>query len=229
MPIPLYLAMSAAEMGCCRQMPEKTAWMACHFSPSGPGLTNLPPTLSPGSLLILDDSTPIQGHDAAQVCQILANTVEQLKCSGVLLDFERPPTEASLAMAAKIAALPRPVCVAADYAKDLDCPVFLPPVPLLKTVEDYLQPWQGRTVLLEAALSGSNITVTSDGMSEASFWQGPQGPHFDPELCCHYSIAVDQNQAQFRLNRTREDLDLLLARAAEAGVRAAIGLFQEFA
>ena len=72
MPIAHYLAMTAAEMAGNSVLPDRMAWMACHFSPSGVGLSNLPHWLPPGSLLILDDSTPIHDHDPQRVASELS-------------------------------------------------------------------------------------------------------------------------------------------------------------
>ena len=66
-----YLAMTAAEMMGGAPLPGKTAWMACHFSPYSTGLCNLPAALPPGSLLILNDRTPIHGHDPERICREL--------------------------------------------------------------------------------------------------------------------------------------------------------------
>ena len=63
MAIAPFLAMTGAEMRNNSFLPEKIAWMACHFSPYGLGLSNLPRSLPPGSLLMVDDITPIGKHD----------------------------------------------------------------------------------------------------------------------------------------------------------------------
>ena len=62
-----YLAMTAGEIRGASVLPRRTGWLSCHFSPSGVGLSNLPVALPPGSLLILDDSTPMDGHDPEQI------------------------------------------------------------------------------------------------------------------------------------------------------------------
>ena len=58
MAIAPFLAMTAAEMQNSSQLPPKIAWMACHFSPYGLGLSNLPKELPSDSLLMVDDITP---------------------------------------------------------------------------------------------------------------------------------------------------------------------------
>ena len=48
MAIGRYFAMTAAEIRGCSALPAGIAWMACHFSPYGTGLSNLPPELPEG-------------------------------------------------------------------------------------------------------------------------------------------------------------------------------------
>ena len=130
MAIQTFLAMTGAEIGISPLLPPEIAWMACQFSPYGTGLSNLPRQLPPGSLLILDDMTPIRGHDPALICDQLAELTAVLKCSGILLDFQHPDCAETAALAKYLTeALPCPVAVSEPYAAELDCPVFLPPVP----------------------------------------------------------------------------------------------------
>ena len=82
MAITPFLAMTATEMYRNTSLPEKTAWMACHFSPYGLGLSNLPKELPPGSLLIVDDITPPHGHDPVFIAEQLIGCVDQFQCSG---------------------------------------------------------------------------------------------------------------------------------------------------
>ena len=84
MAIPLYLAMTAREFRICKTVPANMAWMACHFSPYGTGLSNLPTSLPPGSMIILNDRTPICGHDpeliAAQLKELLKSCMLPAFC-----------------------------------------------------------------------------------------------------------------------------------------------------
>ena len=45
MGLPLYLAMTAAELSAAEALPRKMAYMACHFSLYGTGLSNIPEQL----------------------------------------------------------------------------------------------------------------------------------------------------------------------------------------
>lgn len=229
MAIVLHLAMTAAEFTACSPLPGHIAWMACHFSPYGTGITNLPKHLPPGSLLILNDRTPVCGHDPALVAQTLDTLVKRLKCGGILLDFQRPGCEQTNRIAAEIAKLPCPVAVSELYAGALDCPVFLPPVPLHQPLADHLAPWQGREVWLEAALDSLQITVTEKGSEYTPLpWEAePEIRFTDGCLHCGYTTTIQPGLARFSLHRTRPMLNSLLTEAEKLGVTHAVGLYQQ--
>jgi DNA-binding NarL/FixJ family response regulator len=71
-----FLAMTAAEIRNISVFPGKIAWMACHFSPFGLGLSNLPRALPVGSLLMVDDVTPPRRHDPVFIAEQIS-AVEQ--------------------------------------------------------------------------------------------------------------------------------------------------------
>lgn len=224
-----YLAMTAGEILSSTGLPEGLAYMACHFSPYATGLSNLPRELPPGTLLILNDRTPIHGHDPALVCAQLEDTVQKLRCSGVLLDFQRPDCPELQALCQKVAALPCPVAVSHLYAGELSCPVFLPPPPLHQPLEEHLAPWQGRQIWLEAATDAEEITVTPEGSGFRPLPPQPQAEacFVEDALCCRYRIAISSDAITFRLFRTREDVDALLKKAHSLGVSQAVGLYQD--
>lgn len=225
-----FLAMTAAEIEKCTDFPPAIAWMACHFSPYSTGLSNLPKALPTGSLLILNDRTPIHGHEREVIAAQLTECVENLKCAGLLLDFQHPGCEETAALAAFLAdTLSFPVAVSAQYAENLTCPVFLPPLPHHMTLEDYISPWQERQIWLEAALDGEIITLTESGAHIAPLPPGEvfSGGHREEVLHCHYHIVLSDEDARFTLWRTREDLNALLDTAQVLGVTHAVGLYQE--
>ena len=163
-----FLAMTAAEIRGTETLLPKTAWMACHFSPYSTGLSNLPKALPPGSMVILDDITPIHRHDSETIAAQLRPRLDALKCSGVLLDFQRPGYEEAELLAERLSeALPCPVGVSALYGRGLNCPVFLPPAPLDVSLANYLAPWNSREIWLELALDGEIITLTPAGATTA--------------------------------------------------------------
>ncbi len=226
MPSALYLAMTAAEIGTNSPLPARLAWMACHFSPYGTGLSNLPQVLPEGSMLIVNDLTPVGNHSPeAIVCQ-LQDVIQGFGCSRILLDFQRPGDARTREIAEVIVReLPCPVAVSECYAEGLPCPVFLPPVPLWKTAGEYIKPWSGREIWLEAALDAAQITVTEKG---STFLPCPAQeiplPHLDTDLCCHYGIELTDSAAVFTLQRTEEDLQRLLEKEQ---IACFVGLYQE--
>lgn len=225
-----YLAMTAAEFQNCPQPPEHTGWMACHFSPYGTGLSNLPQTLPEGGMLILNDRTPISGHDHLLITNQLVERIQTLPCSCVLLDFEREGVDETAALVRQLSgALPCPVGVSASYAHESGGPVFLPPVPPETPIEVYLAPWKGRELWLEAALNSSLIILTETGalVSSLSAEGCPDCIHQDPALHCHYGISLSQDAIRFTLYRTQDDLRSLLKAAQALGVTQAVGLWQE--
>ena len=230
MAIQPFLAMTGAEISISAQLPPKIAWMACQFSPYGTGLSNLPRQLPPASLLILDDMTPIRGHDPTLIKAQLAERAAALKCSGILLDFQRPDCEETAALVRHLAtALPCPVGVSQLYAEGLDCPVFLPPVSPNVSLARHIAPWSGRELWLEIALDGEVITLTEKGATTAPLPPGEPLPdgHPEPNLHCHYHAELTDREARFTLWRTLEDLEELLEEAERLGIALGVGLFQE--
>lgn len=225
-----FLAMTAAEMKNISSFPGEVAWMACHFSPYGLGLSNLPGSLPPGSLLILNDRTPIHGHDPRLIAQQLGECAAHLGCCGVLLDFQRSK-EAETAELVKILsdALPCPVGVSEMYAEGVDCPVFLSPVPPSVALQSHLAPWKGREIWLETAMEGEIITLTEQGaeVTPLPCFEKKFDGFAEDKLHCHYQIQFEDDSARFTLWRTREDLEGLLNEGAQCGITAAVGLYQE--
>lgn len=229
MAIVRFLAMTAGELAQGGRMPERMAWMACHVSPYGRGLSNLPEALPPGSLLMVDDRNPIQGHDGKAICRQIEACVARFSCAGVLLDFQRPGNREAEALAALLdGALPCPLGVSALYGKGRQCAVCLPPPPCHVPLTDHLAPWQGQEVWMELAMEGQTILLTKSGAKFAPLCPpGPQVPFREERLHCHYAISPESAQVRFTLRRTREDLDALEQEAQALGVTKTLGLWQE--
>lgn len=231
MPIAHYLAMTAAEMAGNSAFPRHAAWMACHFSPSGVGLSNLPNWLPPGCLLILDDSTPIHDHVPERIASELSGCMEKFQCAGLLLDFQRPGEAQTRELIAHLCeALPSPVVVSDVYAEGLDCPVFLSPVAPDETMASRLALWRGREVWLDTTMEGLEIVLTEKGAKSATLphQKYPDCGLEDRLLHCHYRISLSENSAVFTLWRTKSDISAQLEEAEALGVTAAVGLYQEF-
>jgi len=230
MGIPLFLAMTAAELQNTVDVPSHPAWMACHFSAYGTGLSNIPRRLPPGSMLMLNDRTPICGHDPELVAQTLCDTAQDLECDSILLDFQRKDcNELFKVIGTVLARASCPVGVSTLYAVDFDCPVLIPPIPPQVFPEEALAPWKGRELWLEVSSEGTEIAVTEEGSRYT-----PLPHHFprktahkDSELHCHYEITVKEDRVLFQLGRTPEDQSTLLNAVKELGVTHALGLWQE--
>lgn len=229
MSLPLYLALTAAEFDRCDSLPEKAAYMACHFSPYGTALSNLPRVLPEGSLLILNDRIPVCGHDPDAICKQLSDTVDNFKCDGVLLDFQRSGDPRTAAIANAVAAsLPCPVAVTEAYAEGLSCPVFLSP-PLHLPLEQCISKWDQRKIWLELSLSMQTVTVTESGSQFGPLLPAEDFPQFfeAEKQCCRYYINVSETQIQFTLFQTPDCLKALIKKAEALGIARAVGLYQE--
>lgn len=222
----VFLAVTEKEMEEIK--PKNTAFLSCHFSPYSKGLSNLPTFLPPGSLLLLDDSMPADGHDPKVVRKQLEICVKNFSIKGVLLDFQNLPTEEGRRMAALLAgSLPCPVAVTPAYAKALGCPVFLPPPPVNQALQDYLAPWRKQGVYLEIAPEGLLLTVTEQGCRSGRIPPVYDLPMKNKHLQCHYRTEVFPEKAVFTLCRNKEDLQALVRKAENLGVLGTVGLYWE--
>lgn len=230
MVLPLYLAMTAAEISRAAELPGRTAYMACHFSPYSTGLSGFPDTLPASSILILNDRTPVQGHDPGLIASQLLQATQDLHTDSVLLDFQRPDNPLTAAVTRAILdTLSCPVSVSEFYARDLSCAVFLAPPALDCPLSKYLSAWNGREIWLEAALDSARITITEEGSNYAPLFppETPEPSHHAQQLHCRYHLSVTENAAQFTLFRTYNELSSLLEEAEQLGVTRAVGLYQE--
>ncbi len=227
MDFPIYLAMTAAEFSSCRALPPKIAYMACHFSPYGTGLSNFPPALPEGSMLILNDRTPIAGHDPDTVAAQLREIAEKQQISRLLLDFQRPDSPALSQLIPKILeAVPCPVGISSLYARH-GAAVLLPPV-LEVQMEEYFSPWQDYEIWLELALGRSCRRVDGQGCHPCPVpADDGEKSFFDERLCCQYHVTVEPDHGDFLLFDTPETLSKKLEKAEQAGAKLAIGLYQE--
>lgn len=223
MEIALYTAMTAAEFEKSKGISFKMAWMACHFSSYGTGLSNIPKQLPPGSLLIVNDRTPICGHDPALIASQLAETVEELKCSGILLDFQRPGADA---VAEAVSTLSYKVAMPPAYAKELRCAVFLPPPPLTLPLAAHIAPWEGREIWLEAVTEQSCIRVSTEGSREIEETPFPC-PHVDETLHCRHGMDIQPNHIDFHLHRDLDQLSALMEEGKTLGITQYVGLYQQ--
>lgn len=229
MGLPLYLAMTEAEIRGSTRVPSDLAYMACHFSPYSTGLSNCPGYLPEGSLLILNDRTPISGHDPVRIAQELCMAAGKFSCRGILIDFQRPEEEQLHDVVRHICRnAPCRVGVSHLYALEADCAVFLPPVPPDTVLDDYFASWNGREIWLDISPEGTVISLNENGSRTEPLPLAlcPDSGFTEPNLHCHYRIETDR-EARFTLFRTQEDLLDLIADAERKGVTLCAGLFQE--
>lgn len=230
MTLPIYLAMTDAEMRECSTLPAHSAYMACHFSPYGTGICNLPTELPAGSMLILNDRIPVRHHDPEVILAQLNSLLEEITFCALLLDFQRQDCPQSFAIAKYLTEkLPLPVGVTQHYARDLDCPVFVETPALHVPISEHLKPWNGRNIWLDAALYAVNYRVDKSGCTQAACNRSADPlPHHDEQLYCHYRIRQETDHVTFTLQRTAEDMHALLSEGQDMGVTMAIGLYQEW-
>ena len=227
MEIARYFAMTADEFTQAANLPGKKAWMACHFSPYSTSLSNLPSHLPEGSLLMLNDSTPPSKQVAESIRKTLESAIKTNKCAGLLLDFQRSGNPKTAEIIAALLEMDCQVCVSECYAKDFDCPIFLPPTPLTIPLCEYILPYQNRQIWLDTALTCERINVTSSGSIAKPFAATEDYPFQDVRLHCHYNIRVTDESIEFILKRTKADLEALIQEAASLGIAAIVGLYQE--
>ena len=226
----LYLAMTAAEICSAVFLPSRLAWMACHFSPYSTGLSNLPEELPEGSVLMLNDITPIRGHDPNTVREQLFYALERHRCDALVLDFQRHPSEDTQTVVKYLTqAPPCPVAVSAPFAEGIPCPVLLPPCPAHVSLAEHIAPWIGRDIWLELSRGMETIEITSSGASVSSqlFSVREEAGFSEETLRCHYRCEADPGQIRFSLWRTDGDVRSLCMDGASMGIKGFLGLYQE--
>lgn len=229
MPIPCYLALTAAEFANVCPLPEKIAWMACHFSCYGTGLSNLPETLPEGSMILVNDRMPPDRHDPGKILEQLQALEEAFRPDAFLLDFQREGIALNQQIARALTeGLSCAIGVTPQYARDLSCPVFLEPPPLHMPPGKHISPWEGREIWLEAALQTEEYRITAQGCEIRTQENGPLPEPFflEESVFCRYHTAVSQDAALFTLQRTAEDWQTLLQETT--GITRAVGLYQQF-
>ena len=230
MALSIYLALTPWEYQNCPSPPEHPAWMACHFSSYGNGLSNIPEDFSTGGILMVNDRIPPEDHEPLMIAQQLLQAAEHFSPKGIILDFQRPYQQKIRDIAESILShLTCPVAVTEQYCQNWGGAVFLPPVPLGKKMEDYFRKWAGKDIWLEVTKTGEQLELTKDGCTRQPIDHLPGMDVFqDDNLFCHYSMDVTDHKAVFSLWQTQEDIVRMLEKAEAFGVSTAVGLYQEF-
>lgn len=220
-------ALTGAEFLTAGDLKGPIAWMACHFSHRGPGLSNLPERFPTGSYLILDDSQPIGAHDPVFICKQLEQWGSSHGPGGIILDLQRPGVPETKELARELTQLPWQVAVSDVYGEGFSCPVFLSAVPPHRTLAQHLQNWKGREIWLEIALETEIATVTEGGswFSYGPVTEDTRG--FFPEKSRHmcYRVETAKDRATVTMVRKKEHLPAFLEEAETLGIKKAIGLY----
>lgn len=227
MGIPQYLAMTDGEIAACARLPPRLARMGCHFSDDG--LVELPQVLPGGALLVVDDRVPMAAQDPEHILDQLAEALEKLSCTGLLLDFQQKENAPQRELVRLLAReLTVPLAAPPAYAAE-GCRLFLPPVAADQTIEEALSPWAGKKIWLDTAPAAVRLELTKQGCTRTPLPRmAASGIFKDPGLCCNYSIEPTPNGFQFTLYRDRCCIEAILEQAAAFGAELAVGLSQEW-
>lgn len=228
MGIPQYLAMTDGEIAACACLPPRLARMGCHFSDDG--LVELPQVLPGGALLVVDDRVPMAAQNPEHILDQLAEALEKLSCTGLLLDFQQKENAPQRELVRLLAReLTVPLAAPPAYAAE-GCRLFLPPVAADQTVEEALSPWAGKKIWLDTAPAAVRLELTKQGCTRTPLPRmAASGIFKDPGLCCRYSIEPTLNGGfQFTLYRDRCCIEAILEQAAAFGAELAVGLSQEW-
>ena len=228
MSLRFYLAMTDAEIRRATSLPRHLAFMACHFSPYGSGLTNIPQRLPPGSLLIVNDRVPVLNHDPELILSQLKSAVQRLKAFGILLDFQIPGnTQTERIVQTLVDGLPCPVAVSAAYGEDLTCPIFSSPLIHQRLCDSpYIK--KGRPLWLDTYQETAFYKVTPAGCSVIKDAIISGDTFFDEILQCRYSFSIEKDSVVFSLSRQTAEISGYLKAAEMAGIPIAVGLYQQF-
>lgn len=232
MSIPMYLAMTATDFSVFSILPTHMAWMSAHFSVMDRGLSNLPAALPTGSILILDDQHPWDGHSISAVLRTLQDFLQRNTLLGILLDFERPACPQTLKLAEAITVLCLDHgCTAAMpevFARHEAAAVFLPSRPHWSPKPPSL----GREIWQEVSPAPSRVRISSGKVEKevlsTLFFSRPEGrPIFtDLELLCQYYTQVRDKGIEVTLFDGPESLEQKLSLWEASGVRLAIGPYR---
>lgn len=227
MSLRLYLAMTEAEIRRAPVLPQHLAYMACHFSPYGTGLVNIPERLPPESILIVNDRVPVLSHDPVLIARQLLTAAHRLRLFGILMDLQIPnnPTTAEVVKSVT-GTLPCPVAVSELYGAELSCPVFGAP-PIYCSLSEYAQNKGSRPLWLEVHQEAVFLAISDSGCTIAPEEKFSGKSFTDDTLQCNYRYKIQKERALFHLSRQLENIPGYLRKAESLGIEVAIGLYQQ--
>ena len=199
MGIPQYLAMTDGEIAACARLPPRLARMGCHFSDDG--LVGLPQALPLGALLVVDDRVPMAAQDPEHILDQLAEALEKLSCTGLLLDFQQEENAPQRELVRLLAReLTVPLAAPPAYAAE-GCRLFLPPVAADQTIEEALSPWAGKKIWLDTARqpSGWSLQSRAARAPRCPEWQLPENSKIPG---CAAAIPLSQRPMAFSSHYT---------------------------
>ena len=230
MDIKRYIAMTGAEFSNAALLQEHPAWMACHFSPYSTGLSNLPDTLPEESMIILNDSTPLCGHDPEFIATELNYLADKCKANAFLLDFQRERTSETEDFVEQITnKLNRQVAVTEQYGTITECAVFLSCPRPCQSVAEKAALWKNRDLWLELATESETITIKKDNaIRSISSPTALSGQDFkNSSLNCRYRTEIFDKKVTITLERSVENIPGLLEEANVCGIKITVGLYQQ--
>ena len=220
-----YIAMTAEEIYTAQVLPPYIAWMACHFSPYGTGITNLPQQLPKESMVILNDRIPPNGHDK----QYIADQLNALQCSSYLLDFQRVGSSETEDLTSYLTEqLIGPVGISQPYMHCCNSPVLIDLPPHRKLIDTVAQ-LPNRELWLEVATDSALVTISESATKiEQNIAFLSEGSYFDDsKLHAKYRIQVNRDCAQFHFLRDTGHLKALMQEAQTLNIKTAVGLYQQ--
>lgn len=225
MSIPLYLAMNEEEMSRSSELPKNLAITGLCFSPEGQGLDGMPKREVPeGVLFLLEDRIPWEGQDLETVCREAASLLMRTKAFGLLLDFERSPTEETQRLAYALGQCCKELGCKIGMPKDyaVGGALFLPSPPCSKMPEEQEGP-----VWFEAVPTAFDITVTPQGAQcrDSSVEPMREGDHFCPALGAYYRANREHASLKVHLYDTPQTL---LNRMEAMGAELAVGMWRQW-
>lgn len=235
MSIPLFLAFTAEEFSQKVPFPAKTAWMSVHFSPNGSGLTNLPPQLPQGSLILLDDHIQWANHSIERVCQELVTVLQRTESIGLLLDFEREPTAETLLLTKALGRCCKELGVALSappkYLLEDDTTLFLSPFPCSiapENIDPQRKVWLDISPVCHSIRISKDCTIGSPAPYTRAGIPNSQEVYWDEDLLCNYYSEADGDDIRITLFRDATSAAKLLNRLNPAKIQLAIGLWRDF-
>lgn len=225
MDLQCYIATTAEEMRTLSKLPTHPAWMACHFSPYGTGIINLPRGLPQDSMVILNDRIPPSGHNKS----LIADQLNSIQCSCYLLDFQVPGIRETEEIAVFLTErLEKPVAISEAYQHCSKGPMLLNLFPH-QSLSTSIKTLGNRDIWLEVTTDTESLTVSKTDCnwdylpaSDTALFR-----HTSIRLHSQYEFRIHDDCAKFLLKRDIPQIRSLLKEADRLHIKKAVGLYQQ--